>query len=391
LTRTGCQPAARAGKVEAARTPVRRRGGHGGPGSAVMTVEISLALAASLFTATASIALRVAAAPAPGELRFSWRLLAFLIHRPLWFFGVLCMIGGFLFQLTALHFGQLAVVQPVIASELLIVFAYLALRDRARVRARDWFAAAGMALSLGGFLYLADPSGGASTNAGPAQWLEAAGAISIATAMAIGLSMVRGRCRRPPTPARRAAFLAIAAALTWGFVAAVVKELSDHVAQGPAAVFGNWSPYVLVVSGAIGMFLVSNAFQAGPLAASQPGLTIVDPMVASLLGITIFGEHVRSGAGQLSGEALLLTVLVGSVVLLSRSPIVESDDSRTRRSEGDSELRPSESLLPAGDSGPRDGRAGGVGMRGPDGNDVGNATVGRIRALTCEDEISASP
>lgn len=295
-----------------------------------MTIEISLALAASLFTATASIALRVAAAPAPGELRFSWRLLAFLFHRRLWFFGILCMIGGFIFQVSALHFGELAVVQPVIASELLLVFAYLALRDRARVRGRDWIAAAGMAASLGAFLYIADPSGGSSTNAGLAQWLEAAGAVSLATALAIGLSMVRGRRGRPPRPARRAAFLATAAALTWGFVAAVVKELSVHIAQGPIAVFGNWSPYVLVVSGAIGMFLVSNAFQAGPLAASQPALTIVDPMVASLLGITIFGEHVRSGAGELCGEALLLSVLVGCVVLLSRSPIVELDDSRAR-------------------------------------------------------------
>jgi drug/metabolite transporter (DMT)-like permease len=297
-----------------------------------MTIEISLALVASLFTATASVALRFAAAPAPGELRFSWRLITFLLHRRLWFFGILCMIGGFVFQVSALHFGELAVVQPVIASELLLVFAYLALRDRARVRTRDWAAAAGMAVSLAGFLYLANPSGGSSSDAGLAQWLEAAGAVALASAFAIALSMVHGRQGRPPTPARRAAFLAIAAALTWGFVAAVVKELSVHVAQGPAALFGNWSPYVLIVSGAIGMFLVSNAFQAGPLAASQPGLTIVDPMVASLLGITIFGEHVRSGVWDLCGEGMLLAVLVGSVVLLSRSPIVEIDDSRARAS-----------------------------------------------------------
>jgi hypothetical protein len=80
----------------------------------------------------------------------------------------------------------------------------------------------------------------------------------------------------------------------------------------------------LVVSGTVAMFLVSNALQAGPLAAVQPGLTIVDPLVASLLGVTIFGEHVRSGAGDLCAETLLLVVLVVSVVLLSRSPAVDS-------------------------------------------------------------------
>jgi hypothetical protein len=47
---------------------------------------------------------------------------------------------------------------------------------------------------------------------------------------------------------------------------------------------------------------------------------------AASLGISIFGERVRSGAGDLCVEALLLVVLVGSVVLLSRSPIVDFDD-----------------------------------------------------------------
>ncbi len=296
-------------------------------GSGAMTIEIPLALAASLFTASASIMLRAAAAPAPGELRFSWRLVTFLLHRRLWFFGVLSMTGGFLLQVAALRFGELAVVQPVIASELLFVFAYLAVRRRARVRGRDWIAAAGMAASLGGFLFVADPSGGSATNAHLPDWLEAAGAAAIAAGLASGFSLVRGRGGRPPTVARKAAFLAISAGITWGFVAAVVKELSGHLSDGPAAVFGNWSPYVLVVSGAVGMFLVSNAFQAGPLAASQPGLTIVEPVVASLLGVTLFGEHIRHGVAELCAESVLVVVLVGSVLLLSRSPIVVADDS----------------------------------------------------------------
>jgi drug/metabolite transporter (DMT)-like permease len=300
-----------------------------------MPIAIPLALAASFFTASASIALRAAAAPAPGEMRFSWRLVTFLVRRPVWFVGVLCMVGGFVFQVAALHFGQLAVVQPVMASELLIVFAYLALRDRARVRALEWAAAAGVAASLGGFLYVADPSGGSPTSAGLGEWLEAAGAVALACLVAVGLSAMRGRRGRPPTPARKAAFLAISAGLTWGFVAAVVKELSAYVPQGPVAIFGNWSPYVLIGVWTVGMFLVSNAFEAGPLAASQPGLTIVEPVVASLLGITLFREHIRNGVAELCGEALLLAVLVGSVLLLSRSAIVEFDDSRGHRAGGD--------------------------------------------------------
>jgi drug/metabolite transporter (DMT)-like permease len=90
-------------------------------------------------------------------------------------------------------------------------------------------------------------------------------------------------------------------------------------------VFLNWSPYVLLVSGAFAFFLASNAFQAGSLAASQPGLTVVDPLVASLLGVLLFGEQLNHRPWALAGEALALAVLVTSVLVLSASPIVRDE------------------------------------------------------------------
>ena len=169
-----------------------------------MKIELPLALAASAFTASASIMLRAAAAPAPGELRFSWRLVAFLLHRPLWFLGIVCMILGFLFQLAALRFGDLALVEPIVASELLFVFVYLALRFRGDIRAVDVVAAAAMAASLAGFLYAADPTGGSPTSADAASWWLAGGAVGVAAASAAVLSAVTGPSGRAPTPARRA-------------------------------------------------------------------------------------------------------------------------------------------------------------------------------------------
>lgn len=291
-----------------------------------MTVEILLALVASLFTATSAVAQRVAAAPAPGEISFSWRLVLYLVRRPMYFLGILCMIGGFVFQLAALHVGDLSLVQPIIATELLFVFGYLALRGRRqhRVHPRDWIAAAGMAVGLGAFLFLAHPAGGSASNATAWRWILAGVSTFAAAAVVAAVAVVPAGRRRPPSPSRKAALLAISAAIAWGFVAAVVKELSVHLGDGLYAVFSNWSPYVLVLTGIVAMFLVSNAFQAGPLAASQPGLTLVDPMVASLLGVTLFGEHIRTGAPYLAGEVVAALVLVGSVVLLARSPLIQS-------------------------------------------------------------------
>jgi drug/metabolite transporter (DMT)-like permease len=94
----------------------------------------------------ASVAQRSAAAPAPGELSFSWRLATYLVHRPVWFLGIFSMTLGFVFQVWALRMGSLSLVQPVIATELVIVFGIMALQDRHRVRRRDWLSAIGIVI-----------------------------------------------------------------------------------------------------------------------------------------------------------------------------------------------------------------------------------------------------
>ena len=67
------------------------------------------------------------------------------------------------------------------------------------------------------------------------------------------------------------------------------------------------------------MLLASHALVAGPLAASQPGFTILDPLSASLLGVFLFGEHIRAGATDLAGEALALAAVIAAAAVLSRS------------------------------------------------------------------------
>ena len=287
---------------------------------------VALALMASVFTALASVAQRRAAAPAPGEDGLGLHLVHYLLHRPVWFLGIASMILGFAFQVAALRVGSLSLVQPIIATELLIVFALIALRHRHRVHARDWLAALGMAIALGAFLALARPLGGHEHASGSMWALAGISTFALAAVLALTAS-VPGAQNAHRNANRRAALLGIAAATGFGFVAAVIKELSTHFAQGPAAVFSNWSPYVLLLAGAASMFLASHAFQAGSLAASQPGLTIVDPLVASVLGIVLFGERLVLEPIALAGELVALALLVGSVVLLSRSPLIRGEDS----------------------------------------------------------------
>jgi drug/metabolite transporter (DMT)-like permease len=290
-----------------------------------METAILLAVAASVCTATASVCQRIGARssePAGFDVRLVFRLAS----RPVWLLGVASMILGFVFQLTALHFGALALVQPILALELLFVFGYLAVasRRRVKVRRRDWLAAAAMSAGIGMFLWLASPSGGRLHAPGPL-WLLAGlvtfGVVLAALAMAFGLG------NRPGAPrSRRAALLGAATGISWGFVAAVIKELSSHLGDGAGAVFATWSPYVLVVVGAATMLLASHALAAGPLAASQPGFTILDPISASLLGVFLFGEHIRTGGVDLAGEALALAIIFAGAWALSHSCLILGEE-----------------------------------------------------------------
>jgi hypothetical protein len=85
-----------------------------------MEKAILLAAAACCCTAAASVCQRMGAKSSQTS-GFDIRLVFRLARRPVWLLGIASMIGGFVLQLTALHFGALALVQPILAAELVFV------------------------------------------------------------------------------------------------------------------------------------------------------------------------------------------------------------------------------------------------------------------------------
>lgn len=279
-----------------------------------MSVAIWLALAASLCTATSSVCQRLGAASLSGRGTrrpgFDPLLVFRLATRPVWVAGFAGMLLGFVLQVSALRFGPLAVVQPVLAVELVFVFGYLAAAHPGPVGPREWLSALAMSAGVAIFLAAASPSGGQAHAPAVSWWLAA-----LATLAVVVLVLAA-------SPGRRAALLGIASGVGWGFVAAIIKELSSHVAGGPAAIFTNWSVYALMAAGAAGMLLTAHAMAAGPLAAAQPGFTILDPVTATMLGVFLFGEHLADSPWDLTAEVFGLVLLAGGAWALSRSRLV---------------------------------------------------------------------
>ena len=293
-----------------------------------MEKAILLGVAASICTATSSVCQRKGARSTQ-TAGFDVRLVVRLARRPAWLLGIAAMIGGFIFQLTALRSGGLALVQPILAAELLFVFGYLAVAGSRSVKRRDWLAAAAMSAGIGLYLRLASPYGG-RLHAPGHSWLLAglatAGVVLAALAVALELDNRTGA-----SAGRRAALRGAATGIAWGFMAAVIKELSSHLGDGLGAIFSTWSLYVLIAAGAATMLLASHALAAGPLAASQPGFTILDPLAASLLGVFLFGEHIRTGVLDLAAQALALAVVIAGAAALSRSCLITAEHRHASR------------------------------------------------------------
>ena len=157
-----------------------------------MDKAILLAIAASVCTATASLCQRKGAKDNE-TAGFDARLLVRLARQPAWLLGIAAMIGGFIFQITALRYGDLALVQPILAAELLFVFGYLAIAGTRRVTGRDLLAAAAMSAGLGVFLRLAAPSGG-RLHASGSSWLLAGLVTAGVVAAALAVAAVYLRC-----------------------------------------------------------------------------------------------------------------------------------------------------------------------------------------------------
>ena len=161
---------------------------------------------------------------------------------------------------------------------------------------------------LGVFLGLARPSGtGATPELGPA---AAAASVALVIAAAALLAV-----RRLPT--RRASALGVVTGLAYGATAALIKAVGEAFAHDADAIFTNWPLYALLLIGPAGLAVNQVAFQAGPLSASLPAITAVDPLASILLGVLLYDEKLHGTPLTAAGETIALIVLALSVVKLA--------------------------------------------------------------------------
>jgi drug/metabolite transporter (DMT)-like permease len=284
----------------------------------VVMISYVLAFLAGLVNATGNVLNRKAARDEPDQAEFRLKLITDLMHRKVWLAAVGLMIVSFALASAALGTGQLASVQLVVVLELPMTIIGAALVLRAPLGTREWVAIGALTLGVIGLLALLDPRPGSAKPVPPMLWILTSAANVGAI---VGLYLA---ARAYAKPAVRASLLGVACGLGYGLTAAYTKAMTDQFNSGGiAAVFTSWQFYACASAGVISAFLLENAYQAGPLTASQPGITLVDPLVSTLWGVVVFGETVNHGALLVLTALPALAVGTG-VFMLSRSGVLRA-------------------------------------------------------------------
>ncbi|NKQ54324.1 DMT family transporter [Amycolatopsis sp. K13G38] len=288
-----------------------------------MALAVMFAVLAAAANATASVLQRKAARREPDRGGLSLRMLLDLARQPAWIGGIITILLGFALQAAALAAGPILLVQPILILEVGFTLLLSTLVFRSRLHVREWVAVLGMSAGVALLLVAFAPRGGDTRNAPTAAWILG----SVVTVMVAGLLTLFGHRSRD---ARRAAFLGVAAGIWFGFTAALVAGVMAALAGGIGALAGTWQLYALVVAGPLGFFQLQNALRAGRLVASQPGLTLANPVASVGWGIAVFGDQVRGGAWIIAEVAGAAAVAV-CTVLLARSPLLQGEQGRSEQ------------------------------------------------------------
>ncbi len=284
-------------------------------------MAIALALLAAAANAFATVLQRLGVEQAAVLQRAGRTLMAALVHRPVWFFGLALTTVSFFLQAIALSIGNLSTVQPVMVAEIVFLVAILGARLDTKLTWREWFGATGTAAGLGTFLAVSASSGG-NDRPTRSDWLllvmACVGAVAVAASAA----------RRGPR-AWRAACFGVAAAICFALTAACIKTTAEQWSRSPVWVFSHFEAYGIVVAGLAGLVISQHALEAGPVAASQSALLIVNPLASIVIGIWLFGDRLHHGGSRTTIEALSLGLMFVALFVLSNSPLVNG----TRHSE----------------------------------------------------------
>ena len=283
-------------------------------------IYVPLTLLAALGFAAAAVLQQAEAArhdsgPGGGSL-----LLA-LLAKPLWVLGLVAYIAAYGLQVWAVSLGPVVIIQPLIAAQLVFSLVLGTLFMGRRAGRWEWLGALAVTAGLAGFIVGTDPSSGEPDAAAMPWILATAGTLGFtALFVAIG-SRTRG--------ALKSGLYGTAAGLCWGFMIVLMKMVTHALGEGDgwgaiATMLSQPFVYGLLVTAIGGFLLLQKAFQAGSLTHALVSYTVLEIVLAVLLGILLFHERPHTDPLSLAVTVISSALMLAGIVALARAPASES-------------------------------------------------------------------
>ncbi|MGW2088818.1 DMT family transporter [Streptomyces sp. NPDC001880] len=232
------------------------------------------------------------------------RSLAPLRNRVWWAAVALNGVGAVL-HVVALAYGPLSLVQPLGALTIVFALPMAALFVRRRAGAAAWRGAIMATVGLAGLLALTGNSESHSLNG--TDQLTVAGVTVGAVAL---LALIAMGARRPVV---RSVVLAGAAGIAFGIGSVFVKTVAVGWTSGAVA------SGLLAIAGfaAAGLLLSQAAYRGAGLTAPLATVTVVNPVIAAVVGLTMFGEQFRHGTAGTMLALACAVLAAGGLILLT--------------------------------------------------------------------------
>jgi drug/metabolite transporter (DMT)-like permease len=208
--------------------------------------------------------------------------LMLLLARPSWVLGTLMLGLAIVFQLASLYFAPIIVVQPLGALALVITSILNSRINHVELKRKSIIA---IVMCVGGVLLFVGVA--AFTAVDRPVTARQIVIILVVLLVVLAIAVVTFALYRRRI---RAIFYVIMAGVLYGFVATLAKVVLARVQQGEFDWLTLLCVIALLAATALGAYFVQNAHAGGPPDLVIAGLTVVDPMVAVLIGIIVLGE-----------------------------------------------------------------------------------------------------
>ncbi|MEV4429610.1 DMT family transporter [Streptomyces sp. NPDC049602] len=276
-----------------------------------LMLSVALALASAVAYAAAAIVQERVAASAGGP-RYA------PLRSPAWWVSVLLNGVGATLHVAALAYGPLSLVQPLGALTIVFALPMAALFVGRRAGRRAWRGALMATVGLAGLLSLTSGAEAGSLADGE-RWLLAGTAFGAVAALFTVAHLV-GRS------VLRSVVLAAAAGVSFGMASVLTKAVAEE--WTPRAPLAEWTGLLVLSAFAVtGLLLSQASYRGAGLAAPLATVTVVNPVVAAAVGLTLFGESFRYGAAGTVAALICGAVAAGGLVQLTLDRMTTAPES----------------------------------------------------------------